>query len=68
MFICLIDHAHPEAVVGHGFKGGHIVSQGHLQHPDMKRFAISSPFLFAPPRPNAWVNAATMGAVATTTT
>ena len=47
-------------VVGHPFKGGQIMSQGHLMHPDMKRFNIQQSFLFAPPRPNAWANALTM--------
>ena len=55
-------------VVGHPFKGGHIVSQGYLQHPDMKRFNIQSPYLFAPPRPSAWASAMSMGMMATAAT
>ena len=44
-------HAHPLMIVGHPFKGGWVMPQGHLLHPDMKRFSIATPFLFAPPNP-----------------
>ena len=52
-------------VVGHPFKGGVVLSSGYLQHPDMKRFNISDPTLFAPPRPNAWATALTLGMMST---
>ena len=48
-------------VVGHPFKTLEAGAQGYLQHPDMKRFNIDSPALFAPPRPNAWGSAMAMG-------
>ena len=51
MIGCCADHAHPEYVPGHPFKGGDFRSIGYLQHPDMKRFQISTPYLFAPPNP-----------------
>ena len=44
-------HAHPLMIVGHPFKGGWVMPQGYLLHPDMKRFSIATPFLFAPPNP-----------------
>ena len=37
--------------MGHPFKGGWVLPQGYLQHPDMKRFSIATPILFAPPNP-----------------
>ena len=58
-----IDHAHPTYVAGHPFKGMNNLSSGQLLHPDMKRFQITTPFLFAPPNP-AKVMGATAGAVA----
>jgi len=36
---------------GHPFKGSWVSSIGYLQHPDMKKFAIFTPILFAPPNP-----------------
>ena len=50
-------------VPGHPFKGGLIMSQGQLAHPDAKRFNIKDAALFAPPRPNAWVTALSLGSV-----
>ena len=44
-------HAHPTLVTGHPFKGGNNLSIGQLMHPDLKRFQINTPFLFAPPNP-----------------
>jgi hypothetical protein len=38
-------------VAGHPFKGGWVFSTGQLAHPDMKRFQINTPMLFAPPNP-----------------
>ena len=38
-------------VAGHPFKGGWVSSIGQLQHPDIKRFQIATPYLFAPPNP-----------------
>ena len=38
-------------MTGHPFKGGNNYSIGQLAHPDMKRFQINTPFLFAPPNP-----------------
>lgn len=35
-------------VAGHPFKGGWFSSVGQLQHPDLKRFAIATPYLFVP--------------------
>ena len=48
--ICL-DHAHPENVPGHPFKGGDVRSIGQVMHPDLKRFQIMTPYQFAPPNP-----------------
>ena len=53
-----LDHAHPTLVAGHGFKGGWVFSSGQLLHPDMKRFQINTPVLFAPPNPRAIAGAA----------
>ena len=47
----MIDHAHPTFITGHPFKGSWVMGNGYLLHPDMKRFAIMTPFLFAPPNP-----------------
>ena len=44
-------HAHPTLIAGHPFKGGWISSIGQLANPEMARFQINSPFLFAPPNP-----------------
>ena len=38
-------------VAGHPFKGGSFYSTGQLCHPDLKRFQINTPVLFAPPNP-----------------
>ena len=46
-----VDHAHPTFTAGHPFKGSWVSSIGYLQHPDMKKFAIMTPILFAPPNP-----------------
>lgn len=47
----MIDHAHPTFVTGHPFKGVASLSVGQLAHPDLKRFQINTPYLFAPPNP-----------------
>ena len=47
----MIDHAHPTWVTGHPFKGINGLSSGQLEHPDVKRFQINTPMLFAPPNP-----------------
>ena len=60
------DHAHPTFVAGHPFKGGWVSSSGFLLHPEMKRFQIMSPILFAPPNPAKVAGVAT--AVATVPT
>ena len=52
------DHAHPTFVTGHPFKGNMSFSIGQLAHPDMKRFQINTPFLFAPPNPAKVMGAA----------
>ena len=57
------DHAHPEFVPGHPFKGGDVRSCGYLMHPEMKYFQTSTPLLFAPPNPTK-----VPGAVAATAT
>ena len=46
-----IDHAHPNMVAGHPFKGSWVYSTGQLLHPDLKRFAMQSAVLFKPPFP-----------------
>lgn len=46
-----VDHAHPTLVAGHPFKGSWVSSSGFLLHPEMKRFQINTPILFAPPNP-----------------
>ena len=38
-------------MAGHPFKAANSFSIGQLAHPDMKRFQINTPYLFAPPRP-----------------
>ena len=38
-------------VAGHPFKAVNSISIGQLDHPDLKRFQINTPFLFAPPNP-----------------
>lgn len=38
-------------VTGHPFKGMNGLSIGQLAHPDLKRFQMNTPFLFAPPNP-----------------
>ena len=53
----LIDHAHPTYVAGHPFKGMNSLSSGQLMHPDLKRFQIATPFLFAPPNPSKVIGA-----------
>ena len=67
-FVIFIDHAHPLMIVGHPFKGGLPMSTGYLAHPDMKRFGLDDSTLFTPPRPNAFMNAISMGAMATAAT
>ena len=47
----MTDHAHPVYVAGHPFKAATSFSIGQLAHPDMKRFQINTPYLFAPPNP-----------------
>ena len=51
-------------IVGHPFKGGNVMSTGHLDHPDMKRFNLCDSTLFVPPRPSAWANALAAGSLA----
>ena len=53
-----VDHAHPTLVAGHPFKGSWVSSSGFLLHPEMKRFQINTPILFAPPNPLKVVGAA----------
>ena len=53
-----LDHAHPTLVAGHPFKGSWVASSGYLLHPEMKRFQINTPYLFAPPNPLKTVGAA----------
>ena len=53
LMICHLDHAHPNMVAGHPFKGSWVYSTGQLLHPDLKRFAIGSPVLFKPVMPVA---------------
>ena len=48
-------------IVGHPFKGGLPMSTGYLSHPDMKRFGLDDSTVFVPPRPNAFMNALSMG-------
>ena len=43
-----LDHAHPTWVAGHPFKGSWVFSTGQLQHPDLKRFALSTAVFFKP--------------------
>ena len=43
-----LDHAHPTWVAGHPFKGSWVLSTGQLEHPDLKRFALSTPVFFKP--------------------
>lgn len=45
-------------MTGHPFKGNMSYSIGQLAHPDMKRFQINTPFLFAPPNPTKVMGAA----------
>ena len=47
----LLDHAHPEMVPGHGFKGGVHMSTGYLQNPEIKKFQLNTPIAFFPPNP-----------------
>ena len=61
---CGLDHAHPTEVPGHPFKGGDIRSVGMLMHPDMKRFQIQTPYLFAPPNPSKVAGASAVAAAA----
>ena len=49
----MLDHAHPTMVTGHPFKQVVSQSSGQLLHPDLKRFQIMTPLLFAPPNPMA---------------
>lgn len=42
-------------IAGHPFKGGLIFSIGQYEHPDIMRFNLSSPALFAPPNPEKTV-------------
>jgi len=51
LIVFMIDHAHPNMVAGHPFKGSWVFSTGQLLHPDLKRFAIGSPVLFKPTMP-----------------
>lgn len=44
----IIDHAHPTWVAGHPFKGSWVLSTGQLEHPDLKRFALTTAVLFKP--------------------
>ena len=60
--VCALDHAHPTDVAGHPFKGFDTQSCGYLLHPDMKRFQIQTPVLFAPPNPEKVVGAVTASA------
>ena len=43
-------------------------STGYLQHPDMKRFALSDSTFFCPPRPGAWASMMGLTSVAATST
>ena len=45
------DHAHPTMIAGHPFKGATVLSTGILLNPEMARFQIATPILFAPPNP-----------------
>ena len=56
LYLRCLDHAHPTFVTGHPFKGGNSLSIGQLAHPDLKRFQINTPFLFAPPNPEKVMN------------
>ena len=47
----ILDHAHPVDIPGHPHKGAHFFSAGQLDHPDLKRFNLTTPFLFVQPRP-----------------
>ena len=47
---------------GHPFKGGDLRSCGQLLHPDLKRFQIQTPYLFAPPNPEKVAGAAVAAA------
>ena len=58
LYLHCLDHAHPTFVTGHPFKGGNSLSSGQLLHPDLKRFQIMTPFLFAPPNPEKVMNGA----------
>lgn len=51
LLLMSLDHAHPELVAGHPFKGGDVFSIGMLANPEMAKFAIQSPMLFVPPNP-----------------
>ena len=45
-------------IAGHPFKTRwQGMSSGYLEHPDMKRFNINTPILFAPPNPDKMVGA-----------
>ena len=46
-----VDHAHPNNVAGHPFKGGDARSIGMLANPEIARFGIMTPILFVPPNP-----------------
>ena len=49
-------------VTGHPFKERiPFIGIGYLMHPDMKRFNLTDNSVFAPPRPDAWVNPANHG-------
>ena len=49
-------------VAGHPFKGLNGMSIGQLAHPDLKRFQMNTPFLFAPPNPAAVMGASVAAA------
>ena len=54
-------------MAGHPFKGSWVSSSGYLLHPEMKRFQINTPILFAPPNPLKTVGAtAAVGATVPT--
>lgn len=55
---CVIDHAHPTLVAGHPFKAYTGLSSGYLLHPEMFKFQLNTPYLFAPPNPAKVVGAA----------
>ena len=40
-------------MAGHPFKAAAGISIGQLEHPDLKRFQINTPYFFAPPNPEA---------------